>query len=244
MDIKMKKRLLIIEDDEEEFEIKQDTTLGIEKFKQSQSHGLFWDSEIREKVFGLSPCINDTTKYDISCDQNKFDDCENISIKTSGNNNIDCGDILRFYEIESNKKLTIILIRYKQMCDKKLIEEIIEIDYNDKFKNILFGSIPKSVLEGYVSFIKSIGPGIVSNEIKKKYKDCKIEMQKKFNMYINISPKVDSKNQRRVQCSIPKVNELLDKYPEFIISRNKESIIRGISITSCLQSGPRIRNTK
>lgn len=244
MDIKMKKRLLIIEDDEEELEIKQDISLGIEKFKQSQSHGLYWDSEIREKVFGLSPCINDTIKYDISCEHNKFDENENISVKTSGNNNIDCGDILRFYEIESNKKLTIILIRYKQITDKKQIEEIIEIDYNDKLKNILFGSIPKSVLEGYVNFIKSIEPGIVSNEIKKKYKDCKIEMQKKFGMYINISPKVDSKNQRRVQCSIPKVNELLDKYPEFIISRNKESIIRGISITSCIQSGPRIRNTK
>jgi hypothetical protein len=45
-----------------------------------------------------------------------------------------------------------------------------------------------------------------------------------FNMLINISPKVDSHNQRRVQCSIPKINELLDKYPEFIISRTKELI--------------------
>ena len=84
----MKKRLLIIESDDEDqpqdVVLGNQPSLGIQCFKQSQSHGLFWDSEIREKVFGLSPCINDTTKYDISCDQNKFDDCENISIKTSG----------------------------------------------------------------------------------------------------------------------------------------------------------------
>ncbi len=61
-------------------------------------------------------------------------------------------------------------------------------------------------------------------------------------MKINISPKVDSHNQRRVQCSIPKLNELLDLYPEFIISRTKEAIVRGIPITNVIESGPRIRN--
>jgi len=216
-------------------------TLNIESFKQSQSHGLFWDSEIREKVFGLSACINDTTKYDISCEQNKFNCDENISIKTSGNNNIDCGDILRFYDIDISKKITIILIRYKQVNNKKQINEILEIDYNEKLKNILFGNIPKKLLEEYVKYIKSIKSGNVSNEIKKMYKDCKIKMQNEYNMYINISPKVDSKNQRRVQCSIPKIDQLFEKYPEFIISRNIESFVRGVKITEIIESSPRIR---
>ena len=63
-------------------------------------------------------------------------------------------------------------------------------------------------------------------------------------MYINISPKVDSKNQRRVQCSIPKINELLEQYPEFIISRNSEAVVRGVQITSTIESGKRKRNSK
>lgn len=216
-------------------------SLNIRHFTQSQSHGLYWDSEIREKIFNLPPCINDTTKYDISSGQNKFDNNENISIKTSGNNNIDCGDILRFYDLDNCKKLTIILIKYKQIGNTKQINEILEFDYNEKLRNILFGNIPKKLLEGYVRYIKSIPPGIVSDVIKKKYKDCKIKMQKEFEMYINISPKVDSNTQRRVQCSIPKINELFERYPEFIISRNNEPIIRGVSITQCIESGPRIR---
>jgi hypothetical protein len=216
-------------------------THNINEFKQSQAHGLFWDNEIRVG-FGLPACINDTTKYDIPCEQNKFNCIENISIKTSGNNNIDCGDILRFYDLDTTKKLTIILIRYKQTGNIKTINEIIEIDYNEKLKNILFGSIPRQVIEGYVKYIKSIESGAVSEQIKKKYKDCKVKMQNEFNMLINISPKVDSKNQRRVQCSIPKINELLDKYPEFVISKTKEPIIRDFTITSSIESGPRVRS--
>ena len=60
----------------------------VEDFTQSQAHGLFWDNEIREKVFGLASCKNDTKKYDICCTENKFNPTENVSIKTSPNNNI------------------------------------------------------------------------------------------------------------------------------------------------------------
>lgn len=218
------------------------TTHTINEFKQSQAHGLFWDNEIRIG-FGLPACINDTTKYDIPCEQNRFDSNENISIKTSGNNNIDCGDILRFYELDTTKKLTIILIRYKQTGNVKTIVEIIEIDYNEKLRNILFGSIPKQLIEGYVRHIKSLPSGLVSNENKKQYKECKVKMQNVYGMYINISPKVDSHNQRRVQCSIPKITELLEKYPEFIISRNSEPIIRDFKITASIESGPRLRKS-
>jgi hypothetical protein len=70
---------------EEVFEIevcKKTKTLkyNVEDFTQSQSHGLFWDSEIREKVFVLDACKNDTKKYDICCFENKFNPEENISI--------------------------------------------------------------------------------------------------------------------------------------------------------------------
>jgi hypothetical protein len=98
--------------EEEEFDIwvspkknvkKIKENITIENFTQSQSHGLFWDSEIRNKVFGLNQCINDTKKYDIEAEENKFDPQENISIKTSSNNNIDCGDILRFFSGDFSK---------------------------------------------------------------------------------------------------------------------------------------------
>jgi len=216
--------------------------IDIKNFTQSQSHGLFWDSEIRVKCFGLPKCINDTTKYDISCENNKFNPDENISIKTSSNNNIDCGDILRFYSGDFDKKYTIILLRYKQVENKKILSEILEIDYNSKLRDILFGNIPKKMLENYVNLIKNIPPGSVPEETKNNYKNCKTKMQSEFNMKINISPKVDSHNQRRVQCSIPKLDQLLEVYPEFVISRTNQPIVRGVSITKEIESGPRIRH--
>jgi hypothetical protein len=58
---------------------------------------------------------------------------------------------------------------------------------------------------------------------------------------INISPKVDSISQRRVQCSIPKVEQMLEKFPNIVISRTEEPILRGITITSMIQSARRLR---
>ena len=216
----------------------------IQDFTQSQAHGLFWDNEIREKVFGLPKCKNDTKKYDICCEENKYNHTENISIKTSSNNNIDCGDILRFFNGDFNNNYTIILIRYSQLNNQKKINEIIEINYNLELRNYLFGSITEDILTNYVNLIKTIPNGPVNIEVKQNYKKRKTQLQNEYNMKINISPKVDSKTQRRVQCSIPKVNELLIKFPQNIISRTNKPIIKGIEITSCINSEPRKRTKK
>jgi hypothetical protein len=222
----------------------QIVTLTIDSFTQSQSHGLFWDSEIRQKVFGLPECKNDTQKYDVSCSKNKFNPQENISIKTSGNSNIDCGDIMRFYDRDDETDITIILVRYEQINNKKKIKEIIEINYSDEMRNILFGSVTTDILNEYVQLIKNIPNGTVTEAIKKNYKEQKNKIQETYNMKINISPKVDSKKQRRVQCSITKIDKLLEEYPQFIISRTTEPIIRGIHLTSIIDSDKRVRNKK
>jgi hypothetical protein len=216
----------------------------VEEFTQSQAHGLFRDSEIREKVFGLNACKNDTKKYDICCLENKFNSTENISIKTSSNNNIDCGDILRFYNGDFTNKYTIILLRYVQIklpTNSKKIKEIIEIDYNIELRDYLFGTITEEILEDYVKAIKNIPRG---NETNKTYLNEKIILQTKHNMNINISPKVDSTSQRRVQCSIPKLDKILKLFPQNVISRTSEPIIRNVKILSEINSAPRVRNSK
>ena len=234
--------------DEEYFEVevfkKGKSPYSISLFTQSQAHGLFWDSEIREKVFGLSACKNDTKKYDISCLENTLDPEENVSIKTSSNNNIDCGDILRFYNGDFTNKYTIILIRYVQKENTKKITEIIEINYNLELRNYLFGSITEEELTNYVIQIKAIPYGEVAPETKKNYKEKKNQLQTQYNMKINISPKVDSKSQRRVQCSITKVDELLLLFPELVKFRTVEPIVRGVLITEIINSAPRLRHQK
>lgn len=229
----------------EPFEIEVPQKLKLKStFTQSQSHGLFWDNEIRVKVFELNECVNDTKKYDIDHFENKFDPDENVSIKTSSNNNIDCSDILRFFNGDFSKKYTIILIRYAQDDQFKCIKEIIEINYTQELRDFLFGTITEEILQQYVDMIKAIPHGKASDETKNHYKMKKNELQQQHNMFINISPKVDSKSQRRVQCSIPKVEQLFELFPAIIISRTTDSIIRNVQITSKIQSTPRIRNKK
>lgn len=108
----------------------------------------------------------------------------------------------------------------------------------------MFGTITEEILTNYVNSIKNIPKGNVSEEIKKTYKKLKTQLQQTYNMNINISPKVDSKSQRRVQCSITKIDELFEKFPQNIISRSSEPIIRGIPITCNINSEPRKRNPK
>jgi hypothetical protein len=100
---------------------------------------------------------------------------------------------LRFYNIDTDKKSTIILIKYRQDSNTKKIKEILEIDYTKELKDYLFGSVTEEILTEYVNLVKSIPPGRVSNSIKKIYKDKKKEIQDRYNMIINISPKVDLK---------------------------------------------------
>jgi len=213
-------------------------------FTQSQSHGFFWDSEIRESVFSLEPCKNDTKKNDIDHFQNKFNSNENVSIKTSKTDGFGGGDILRFYDADFSKKNTIVLIKYSQVGALKKISEILEIDYTLELRDILFGTITIGELEGYVSLIKSIPSGRCSSDIKNNYKSEKIRLQKEHNMIISINPKVDSKNQRRVQCSISNLESILNQYPQFLISKTKDPILRGVRITESIKSESRKRNKK
>lgn len=216
------------------------------EFTQSQSHGLIWDSEIREKVFKLPKCINDTKKYDIDCSDNIYCPDENVSIKTTSSTNIDCGDIQRFYnnDFTENKYTNIIIIIYKQDANIKKIIEIIEFKYNEEIRNFLFGTITKEEIEEYNKSIKSIPKGPVSPEIKTNYIKMKQELQSRHNMFINISPKVDSKSQRRVQCSIPKIHDLFARFPSHIISRTDKATVKNVAITSMITSTKRIRNKK
>lgn len=196
---------------------------------QSQKHGFDFENEIRTKVFDLKPETNNTDIHDIPHTQNKFDKNENISIKVTKNpKSVECGDILRFFDYDFNFKNTIIVGKWKQLNQyTKKIYEIVEIDYNQKFHEFLFGGIPREELEEYIALIKAIPYGNVKD---KSYIEKKKELQKKYNMQIIIHPKVDSKKQRRVQCSIPFVEEFITY---------KGETLRGKSINTIINSGSR-----
>ena len=210
---------------------------------QSQKHGFTFENEVR-KIFGLKPESNDRNVHDIPCSLNKFNTNENISIKTVGNTTICCGDILRFFSYDFSKKNTIIVIKYTQIDNQKIVESIYEIDYTSDMHQILFGDCTLQIIQEYVNMIKSIPHGRATAEVKKKYKIDKKNIETTNKMKIQINPKVDSKGQRRVQCSIPNFDSLLKDYIIYKSSSESPNKVRGELITSCIVSSKRKRNKK
>ena len=118
---------------------------------------------------------------------------------------------------------------------------IYEIDYCKDLHKILFGNVTYQILEEYVNNVKKI-PKKTSGDNAKvifDYLTEKIKIKNKYNMKINISPKVDS-SQSRVQCSISKFEELCK---DFIKYESSEYIIRNKNIFQKFISNERFRNT-
>lgn len=210
---------------------------------QSQRHGFIFENFIRTMIFLLGEVLNDTNTHDIPRSQNRFNPNENISIKCSGGNKIECGDIRRFHGYDFTEKNTIIFIQWEQnTATTKIIKRICEIDYNRALHTHLFGTITSEEIEEYDSFIKSIPPG---REAQKQYKvereEKKRELQEIHHMMATISPKVDSGKQRRVQCGF-----YIDRIPEeFITYKSPEetpNLLRGIEIPLTIESTRRQRN--
>jgi hypothetical protein len=203
---------------------------------RSQEFGFVIENILRTKIFDLPEKKNDTKHYDIPSIENKFNNTENISIKTSGSNTICLGDCLRIFNSEQT---TIILVKYKQLDSQRKIMEIIEINFNSEFKTLLFGLITESEIKELQNYIKAIPAGKASSETKKIYK----KMASQLKGLLTINPKVDSKDQRRLQCSISGLDKLLSKYPQFIRSRSKDTL-RGIKIEDTYNFPKRIRKKK
>ena len=182
--------------------------------RRSQHHGFMYENLIRTLVFLLGEVLNDTNTHDIPRSQNRFDPTENISIKCSGGTRIECADIQRFHGYDFTEKNTIIFIQWGQNTDTtKIIKRIYEINYNQELHTLLFGTITREEINDYVRFVKSIPAG---REARSKhnveYKDRKKKLQDIHNMKAVIHPKVDSRSQRRVQCSFD-----ISKIPEKFI---------------------------
>ena len=149
-------------------------------------------------------------------------------------------EIIRIFKYDFTTQNTIILVLLAQSSPtEKTIKEVIEINYTEQLHHLLFGSITLEELEEYVNLVKSIPSG---KNIDKTYLTNKKELQQKHQMNLSINPKVDSKSQRRVQCKIPL--KLFEQYPEYILYRNTEAIVRGVEITKTIQSSPRKRSKK
>ena len=174
---------------------------------ESQGHGKAYEIEIQKRCYEMTEeelsTYRQCDKYDIRKEHNRINQ-KNVSIKTSASLRIDCGDIIRFLNSEN---MELILVVYKQINDIKIAIKTVLFNFDD-FKAILHRDIESLCGESYEEWFQKVKDYDSSVKLipygkceDKSYKTDKKPLCDKIK-YFNIAPKVDSKKQRRVQCSI------------------------------------------
>jgi hypothetical protein len=160
------------------------------KKMQRQIHGFNFQKLIRAQN-GLLTKENHNEKWDMIIDNNLFE------IKCSLDGTLALSSLLKFYEIE--EPFTWIISRHKNYRIHNI--EIINIDV-DMLK-LIRGNIPiEYVREQYNNLNIKNWPIGTHNECREYCKNIQYIVKNKYNSSITWNKKIDSKGQRRWQCSI------------------------------------------
>ena len=181
-----------------------------------QQHGnAFEDLKIRE-LSGLSKTEYDKLKpngYTSSFDMVKgiivpF----NLSIKTTGKKTVECADILKRM-LEQEYRM--IVGCYTQQGSNKVFHTEYEFFITSDDYSKIWGSMNYENVNSFVEFVKNIPHGKEGQKITLKERNFLKEQVQCKNSLMRINPKVDSKNQRRVQCSF-RLDEMLSSGIKYI----------------------------
>ena len=210
----------------------------------NQGHGFTWETAIKVAAFQNTQKYAYTAPFDIPAADNIFDPSENISIKVCGDDKAECADALRIFGYKDYPKITMIAVRWVQQTPTtKAIQRIYEVALGGPVINrILFGDVTEEELKALVQLMRQIPPGPVSTSAKAAVHAEKTRLNQKSGI-IRFNPKMDSKSQRRLQCSIPHLSAALAAHPEMLISSSAEPLVRGSAIPATIESGPRVRNS-
>ena len=167
-----------------------------------QAHGnYFEDLKIRE-LTGFSKDEYDSMKdngYTSSMDIVKgLHSDKDVSIKTAKGRKVDCGDILRR---RSETEYDIIIGVWDQVGDKKIFHTEYTFHIKPEHETLLWGRMSYEKLREFNEYIKSIPEGRTAHHETKVERHVLMTITEDADAQMKIHPKVDSKKQRRVQCS-------------------------------------------
>lgn len=201
----------------------------------NQQHGFLWEEEIKTKVFQVNVPAGYTDTHDIAKEHNRFDSNETISIKVTGSATLCMGDALRLYRYAPDETHTGIVVTYTQEDDTKTLSGVYELNLSDR--EALWGAVTEDEVKELDSLVRSMPAGARDPELDRQIVAYKKALNAKSG-FVRFNPKLDSKIQRRLQCSIPH----FPSAHRLIRSSTAEALVRGIAITASLVSGRRVRH--
>ena len=124
------------------------------------------------------------------------------SIKSAQRNTIGLSGARQFWQSFDFAPYRVLVGRYRQDNGIKVFGEIHEIILRDKYRAALLGSVSEAEIGEFHDELKSFGPGSEAQALASAWaQERKRELQPRIGL-VTLNPKIDSKNQRRLQCSI------------------------------------------
>ena len=207
--------------------------------KEVQAHGFTWEKEILAARYGATAeslgKISYTSKYDLPAEHNPADPTLNVSIKASGSKSkVDMGDALRIYDaVSSGERVHMWVVNYKQEGEAKKAQGLTCVDLTGAKKE-LFGDLTRDDVAAVDSRVKAIPKGAAPDAATKdSYKSMSKASNERSGAVI-LNPKVDSKAQRRLQCSFNHFDSFVEANPSRILEKAQPDFL-----TAELKSGPR-----
>jgi hypothetical protein len=197
---------------------------------KNQLHGKKYEDYLK---LAFSDSINE--KYNNQWDVDKSYDNDNnlpTQIKTTGSNYVDLADARRFWLIQEPYRL--LIAKYEQLKNIKQFNLLYEFNISIEEHSKLLGDITYNEIKDFHNNLINYKTGFHSA--------ARVFAQEKKILFalrsiIKLNPKIDSKNQRRLQCSI-NINSLLINIKEQNIYSGI-NLYRGININYNIESGKR-----
>ena len=174
-----------------------------------QQHGNYYEDLKTRQITGLDKKTYDSLKdngYTSGMDiMQGLLSVSDYSIKTTGGNVVDCGDILRRRQEE---KYNLVVAVWEQVGMTKVFHTEYTFYISPSDSDKLWGKMSYMKLKEYDDYIKSIPAGLDGQQESKVTRTILKTVTEDKNALFTINPKVDSKKQRRVQCSL-KIKQLI-----------------------------------
>lgn len=154
------------------------------------------------------------------------------SIKTTKNNIIWLSDARNF--ISNHESFRLIVAQYNQKNGYKEFYNLLEFIITPEILDKIIGDLKIDFVKEFHESINKFGYGkenqILARDISKKFK----ELNKETKTLITLNPKIDSKRQRRLQCSI-KISDLIKVIQPNVFN----NFYKGVNIKVNIEGSPR-----
>lgn len=201
--------------------------------QEVQKHGVVFEKWIRDTFFdGYTP-ESYTQKWDIPSEVNKRDHIPVNPKATKYRTAVDMGDALRQYDI--HEPFWLIIGYWQQDGAKKKFVNIVAARIEPDEYHKLWGDVKRADLERLDSLIKDTESPIAARQLAQKMK-----REAPFNTsLISLNPKIDSKHQRRLQCSLTFARVFKYLAPKADSSVQEKPMLWGVPLDFEVESGPR-----